>query len=84
MIGRAIIGFVVAASLFGQEPKSGSIPVGRTIPHYAVGQNGLWSTEFQVFGLEDSPQPFTLSFFDSNGDPQALQCLTRHERVADL
>ncbi len=63
-----------ASMAWGAEPEEkdfGSIDSGYTVPHLAVG-DGVWTTEFRVFSLEDFLQAFTIRFFDSNGDPLEL------------
>ena len=51
----------------------GSIDSGLTIPHFASGDEGNnWGTEFQIFGLDEFPVPWTMQIFDSNGNLQAL------------
>ena len=56
-----------AADTVPAERASGSISGGAVLPQIAVG--GAWETEFQVTNLENTPQAYTLSFFNSDGSP---------------
>ena len=67
--------FFLALTLQAAEPAKrelGSIESGGVVPHIAVGGD-TWSTDFDIICLENSAQPFTLSFYDSQGDAMALE-----------
>lgn len=69
-----LVGLITAGFCFGAEPDKkefGSIDSGKTIPHIAVG-DGVWTTEFRVYSLENFLQAFTVRFFDSNGNALSL------------
>lgn len=77
MLRLVLVGFTLAGLGYAQNTQSaqkfGSIASGGTVPHYAIGQGGLWSTEFQVFHLEEGIVPFTLNFFNSAGNPEEIE-----------
>ena len=54
------------------DPKLGRVHSGPVVPHIAAGQDGRWSTEFQIFGLEIFPVDFTMGFFDDRGTPMPV------------
>lgn len=71
---RLLLVGLIGLVCFGAEPdrkEFGSIDSGNTIPHIAVG-DGVWTTEFRVYSLENFLQAFVLRFFDSAGNPLRL------------
>ncbi len=53
-------------------PKLGRVQSGPVVPRIAAGQDGRWSTEFQIFGLEIFEVDFTMGFFDDRGTPMPV------------
>ena len=67
--------FFLALTLQAAEAEKrglGMIRSGPAVPHIAVGGD-TWSTDFDIICMANSAQPFTLSFYDSQGDAMALE-----------
>lgn len=74
MRNTLLLGLIGLGFCFAAEPDKkefGGIDSGKTIPHIAVG-DGVWSTEFRVYSLENFAQAFSVRFFDSSGTPLSL------------
>jgi hypothetical protein len=53
----------------------GERQTGNILPHYAIGSN-TWATDFHVFNLNSGSASFVLSFYDNDGNPDALNLFT--------